>query len=158
MSWEAWGTPPDPEPNPCELCGEELGSVAGCKLCEESTRADKAELELYRLKATLAHRLRILRSRKVYEDGKKENGVSVEFLTAITLLSGIPGVLEPHEVAPRVLAEAEQALLTYENARYRYSVQPGCNCLHDNKPHPAVHAGTCPYRARYGAAYGLRES
>lgn len=157
MSREVWGDPPDPEPNPCDLCEEEMGSTTGCKLCDEFNRANKAEYELSRLKTTLAHRLRILRSRDVYEGRKKENGISVEFLMAVNLLCGIKGVLYPHEIHPGVLAEAEQALLTRENARYLYSVQTGCNCLHDDKPHPIVHAETCPYRIQYGAAYGLTQ-
>lgn len=153
MSWEAWGTPDDPEPVICAMCDNDLGSTVGCKLCEATSRADKAESEFYRLKLTLAHRLRIMRSRKVYEDGKKENGISVEMLMAQTLLFGIPGVLLPHETSPLMVAEAEKALLTFENGRYMYSDQPGCNCLHDNKPHPAIHAESCPYRINFSAAY-----
>lgn len=153
MSWEVWGTPEDPEPVMCELCGNELGSSCDCQCCNEASRADKVFSELASLKVTLAHRLRILKSRSIYEDGKKENGVSVELLQAMTLLFGIPGVLHPHEVDPRFVAEAQKALLVFENMRYRYSYQPGCNCLHDNKPHPSIHAETCPYRINYSAAY-----
>ena len=158
MSWEAWGTPPDPEPNPCELCDEELGSSVGCKLCEEFNRANKAERDLMQLRHTLAHRIRILRTRNVYEGAKKENGVSVELLQAITLIAGIPGVLYPHEVESRLLAEAEKALLTMENAGHIYSTQPGCNCHYPEKPHPVIHADTCPYRIRFAAAWGLKDA
>lgn len=153
MSWEVWGTPPDPEPNPCALCDEELGSSVGCKLCDEFNRANKAELELMTLRQTLRHRLRILKSRPIYEGKQKENGVSVELLQAITLLCGIPGVLYPHETDARFVAEAEKALLTFENGQYIYSDQPGCNCHYPDKPHPSIHADTCPYRIQYSASW-----
>lgn len=156
MSREVWGDPPDPEPNPCDLCNAELGSTADCKLCQEFDRANNAEHELSRLKMTLAHRLRILRSRDVYENRKKENGVSVQLLMAIDLLCGIKGVLYPHESDPAMLAEAERALLTNENARYMYSKQPGCNCPYSDKPYPDLHATDCPYKLRYGASYSSR--
>jgi hypothetical protein len=156
MSWEAWGTPEDPEPIMCELCDNELGSSTDCQCCKEASRAAKAQSELSSLKGTLAHRLRIMRSRKVYEDGEMAKGISVEMLMAQTLLAGIPGILFPHEVDARFVAEAEKALLTFDNAHCMYSTQPGCNCLHDNKPHPVIHAESCPYRINYSAAWGLK--
>lgn len=156
MSWEVWGTPPDPEPVMCNLCENELGSSSDCQCCKEATRADKAELELMTLRQTLRHRLRILKSRNIYEGAKKENGVSVELLQAITLLCGTPSVLYPHETDPRFVAEAEKALLTFENGRHIYSDQPGCNCHYPDKPHPSIHADTCPYRLRFAAAWGLK--
>lgn len=156
MSREAWGDPPDQEPNLCDLCNEEMGSTTDCKLCQEFDRANEAEHELSRLKMTLAHRLRILRSRDIYEDRKKENGISVQFLMAVNLLCGIKGILYPHESDPAMLAEAERALLTNANSRYLYSAQPGCNCVHNDKPHPAIHAADCPYKLRYSAAYSSR--
>jgi hypothetical protein len=158
MSWEAWGDPPEDDPIICGMCDNPLGSSTDCQCCQEASRASKLQSELSSLKVTLAHRLRIMRSRKVYEDGKKENGISVEMLMAMSLLSGIPGILWPHEVEPRSLAEAEKALLTFENAHCMYSRQPGCNCLHDNKPHPAIHAESCPYRIRFASAYGMNST
>lgn len=155
MSLEVWGTPEYPEPVMCDLCDNELGSSKNCQCCKEASRADKVQLELVMLKTTLPHRLRILKTRTIYEGGKKENGVSVQLLQAMTLLFGIEGVLYPHEIEPHLLAEAEKALLVFENMQHMYSHQPGCNCLHDNKPHPSIHAETCPYRIRYSAAYGV---
>lgn len=156
MNMEVWGDPQEGwewEPNPCELCDEEMGSTADCNLCREFNRADRAEYELYRLRSTLAHRLRILRTRDIYKGGNPKNGVSVELIMAMNLLLGIKGVLYPHEFERSWVAEAERALLTNENARYKYPVQPGCNCLHSDKPHPAIHAESCPYRIQYGAVY-----
>jgi hypothetical protein len=158
MSWEVWGDPPDPQSNPCELCEEELGSSVGCKLCDEFNRANKAELELMQLRQTLRHRFRILKTRNIYEGAKKENGVSVELLQAMSLLFGIKGVLHPHEYEPVLVAEAEKALLTFENGRHLYSDQPGCNCHYRDKPHPAIHADTCPYRIRFAAAWGMKDA
>lgn len=157
MNMEVWGYPQEQEPNPCNLCDEEMGSTSDCRLCQEFNRANKAEYELSRFQTTLAHRLRILRSRDVYEGRQKENGISVQFLMAVNLLCGIKGILYPHESEPAMLAEAERALLTNENARYMYSEQPGCNCLHSDKPHPAIHAEDCPYRIQYGPAYKRSE-
>lgn len=45
MSWEAWGTPPDPEPEYCPMCGER-NHVQGCELGAMQARALKAEEEL----------------------------------------------------------------------------------------------------------------
>lgn len=116
MSREVWGDPPDPEPDPCELCGEEIGYTKDCRLCTEFVRAETAENELSSLRTTLAHRLRILKSRPFYEDAKKENGVGLEFLMGVTLVSSIKGVLYPHENHPDLVEEAERTLLTSENA------------------------------------------
>lgn len=157
MSLELMGNTPE-EPVMCDLCGERLGSSDDCELCRAVNRADKAESDLATLRTVLAHRLRILGSRPVYEDGKKENGISVEFLMAVTLLSGIKGILHPHEVEPLAVAEAERALLSHDNARYLYSVQPGCNCLHSDKPLPAIHDASCPFRQRYARFTGVPKS
>jgi hypothetical protein len=123
MSWEAWGTPDDPEPNPCEMCENEIGSSSDCKLCLEHSRAEKAGSALNNLVISLRHRVRILRSRSVYEQGKKDNGVSVELLQAITLLAATPG-LEMEGLDPRFVVEAQKALLTLENAQYLYAARP----------------------------------
>lgn len=45
MSWEAWGTPPDSEPQYCPLCGGQQ-HVEGCELGAEVARRSKAEFEL----------------------------------------------------------------------------------------------------------------
>lgn len=50
MSWEAWGTPPDPEPTFCPMCGEQ-NHVEGCELGAMQARALKAENELAALRA-----------------------------------------------------------------------------------------------------------
>jgi hypothetical protein len=44
MSWEVWGTPPDPEPSYCPQCGEQH-HVEGCELGAMQARAVKAELQ-----------------------------------------------------------------------------------------------------------------
>lgn len=120
MSYEAWGEPPDPEPDPCEWCEAEfIGSSADCRLCKEFARAEENSLELVKLRGIVRHRLRILRTRSVYEGGKLENGVSVELLMAMTLLQGVPG-LDLEDVNPVALAEAEKALLTIANGQYIY--------------------------------------
>jgi hypothetical protein len=113
---------------------------------------------LMQLRQTLRHRFRILKTRNIYEGAKKENGVSVELLQAMSLLFGIKGVLHPHEYEPVLVAEAEKALLTFENGRHLYSDQPGCNCHYRDKPHPAIHADTCPYRIRFAAAWGMKDA
>ena len=43
MSWEVWGTPPDPEPQHCPMCGEEHHEE-GCELGSMQARAVRAEL------------------------------------------------------------------------------------------------------------------
>jgi hypothetical protein len=156
MSYEVWGDPPDEQPAICQLCDNPLGSSTDCQCCVEAARASKAELELMQLRQTLRHRLRILKTRNIYEGAKKDNGVSVELLRAMSLLFGIKDVLYPHEFEPALVAEAEKALLTFEHAQYLYSDQPGCNCNYPDKPHPSIHADTCPYRVRFAAAWGLK--
>lgn len=52
MSREAWGDPPDPEPQMCPLCGGEY-HVEGCELGEEVSRRLKAESEVSRLRAAV---------------------------------------------------------------------------------------------------------
>lgn len=43
MSYEAWGTPPDPEPQYCPLCGE-TEHVEGCEIKElEAKHRDRLE-------------------------------------------------------------------------------------------------------------------
>lgn len=158
MSYEVWGDPPDEHPIACQLCDNPLGSSTDCQCCQQADRASNAELELMQLRQTLRHRLRILKTRNVYEGAKKGNGVSVELLQAMTLLFGIKGVLHPHEVEPAMVAEAETALLTWENGKHIYSDQPGCNCHYHDKPHPSIHAETCPYRIRFAAAWGMKGS
>lgn len=46
MSWEVWGTPPDPEPARCPMCGEE-SHEEGCELGKMQARAVEAERKLY---------------------------------------------------------------------------------------------------------------
>lgn len=52
MSWEAWGTPPDPEPECCPMCGSQTHE-AGCPLCEVDQRRIKAESDLSRVRGVL---------------------------------------------------------------------------------------------------------
>lgn len=52
MSYEVWGTPPDPEPGHCPMCGEQFHS-AGCEVCELDRRRVDAELEAGRLRFAL---------------------------------------------------------------------------------------------------------
>lgn len=47
MSWEVWGTPPDPEPQRCPECGEE-SHEEGCELGKMQARAVEAECRLYK--------------------------------------------------------------------------------------------------------------
>lgn len=110
MSWEAWGTPPDPEPNPCPMCEGELGCMDDCELCKAVDMESKAKTALYRLKTTLAHRLRIYMNCKT----------DAERAEAFTLLAGISSVLSPHEIDAAAVAAAEKKLLTFDNARYIY--------------------------------------
>lgn len=46
MSWEVWGTPPDPEPQRCPECGEE-SHLEGCEVGKMQDRAIEAERKLY---------------------------------------------------------------------------------------------------------------
>ena len=48
MSREAWGDPPDPEPQRCPVCDGEW-HAEGCELGEEVSRRLKAEREAHRL-------------------------------------------------------------------------------------------------------------
>jgi hypothetical protein len=45
--------PPDPEPNPCPFCEEELGQGSGCEHCTMATQLGNAEIAL----STLRHKL-----------------------------------------------------------------------------------------------------
>ncbi len=110
MSWEAWGTPPDPEPNPCPMCEGEQGCTADCALCFAVQRVETAESAFFRLKRTLAHRLRIYMNCKT--DAQRAE--------AFTLLAGISSVLSPGEIDAEAVAAAEKKLLTFDNARHIY--------------------------------------
>jgi hypothetical protein len=52
MSREAWGDPPDPEPQMCPLCGGEW-HAEGCELGQEVARRLKAERAAGKLRAAL---------------------------------------------------------------------------------------------------------
>ena len=52
MSREAWGDPPDPEPQFCPLCGERE-HVEGCELLAMQTRAQAAESKAARMQTAL---------------------------------------------------------------------------------------------------------
>jgi hypothetical protein len=107
MSWEAWGTPDDPEPVYCELCEEELGSSSECDMCKEHNRADDAELALSKLRMTLAHRVRALQS-------MLPEGEAKLWLTIMRHDLGI-------EVDPEQLAIAQKTCLTFENAYHMFA-------------------------------------
>lgn len=52
MSWEAWGTPPDKEPERCPVCGES-SHLEGCELGAEQARRVKAEAAVERVRGVL---------------------------------------------------------------------------------------------------------
>ena len=52
MSREAWGDPPDPEPQFCPLCGEQW-HAEGCELGAEVSRRIDAERASAKLQAAL---------------------------------------------------------------------------------------------------------
>lgn len=52
MSREAWGDPPDPEPQFCPNCGEQQ-HTDGCEVCELDKRRIAAESEVNRLRCQL---------------------------------------------------------------------------------------------------------
>ena len=52
MSREAWGDPPDPEPQCCPNCGEQQ-HTDGCEVCELDKRRIAAEGETIRLRLLL---------------------------------------------------------------------------------------------------------
>lgn len=44
MSWEVWGTPPDPEPTFCPICDQE-SHAEGCELGDMQARVHQAQRE-----------------------------------------------------------------------------------------------------------------
>lgn len=82
MSYEAWGEPDDPPELP-EGCWDEDTVL------------------------TVQEAVRALRAEPVYEDGKKENGISARFLMRLTVVAAECGLMtEPHE---RALADEARA-------------------------------------------------
>ncbi len=52
MSREAWGDPPDPEPECCPMCGQSH-HTDGCEVCDLDIQRINAEGEAMRLRADL---------------------------------------------------------------------------------------------------------
>lgn len=89
--------PPDPEPNPCPYCEEELGYGKDCAHCEMVSKLGNTESELSDLKTRLASRARLLADQSIYAEGQRENGIDPRFLMAAGLLLDLGGLKLPDE-------------------------------------------------------------
>lgn len=90
--------PPDPEPNPCPMCEEELGYGKDCPHCAMAMESAKARAELATLRRTLGSRVRKLADQQVHADDNPANGVSPRFLMAAALLMELGGLKLPDEL------------------------------------------------------------
>lgn len=90
--------PPDPEPNPCPYCEEELGYGHDCAHCKTTSELGDAKAQLSDLKVRLASRVRLLADQPVHADGEPTNGVSPKFLMAAALLMDLGGLKLPDEL------------------------------------------------------------
>ncbi len=90
--------PPDPEPNPCPFCEDELGYGKDCAHCSAVEQLSKAQGELSGLKVRLGNRARLLADQPIYAEGKPENGIEPRFLMAAGLLLKLGGVALPDDM------------------------------------------------------------
>lgn len=67
MSREAWGDPPEPEPQRCPNCGA-THHTEGCEVCDLDVQRIKAEGEAMRLRAALSGMVTLLETLRT--DGK----------------------------------------------------------------------------------------
>lgn len=93
--------PPDPEPNPCPFCEEELGCGEGCAHCEMASKAADVEGKLATLRRQIGSRVRVLADLPIYADGQRENGVNPQFLMAAGLLMELGELKLPDDLMER---------------------------------------------------------
>ena len=94
----SWDEPPDPEPNPCPFCDEELGYGKGCAHCEMAERLAKTEGDL----STLRHRLTCRASWLCATDPQAP--LSPRYMEAIGLVLDLAGLPLPEDFRRQALA------------------------------------------------------
>lgn len=90
--------PPDPEPNPCPYCEEELGYGRDCAHCAMAAKLAETESALASLKLRIGSRVRALADQQVHADGEPANGVSPRFLMAAALLMELGDLKLPEDM------------------------------------------------------------
>lgn len=117
MSWEAWGTPPDPEPGPgCPLCGGNSHN-ADCELGKMQVRALEAEREVRSVRLEYQHL-----TTRIGELSQAMGSPAVCGKSPETILSATVA-LATERLKPREHSDDEARL------RARHSTQDACGQL-----------------------------
>lgn len=82
--------PPDPQPNPCPFCEEELGTNAQCEHCRLAAASEKSDAEHSRLKHLLGCRARVLVDMPFGEFDASPSPRHMEAVAMILELAGLP--------------------------------------------------------------------
>ncbi len=90
--------PPDPQPNPCPYCEDELGYGKDCQHCETVSKLGETEGKLSNLKFRIASRARLLADQPIYAEGQRESSIDPRFLMAAGLLLDLGGLELPDEL------------------------------------------------------------